>query len=381
MLAHPVVLAWILSVTFLLGLAPLGNRPLFLATLFGSLLAVAVLARSRRSTMIGLASLLVIALTADMSIKPLEWEFMVPLDEGMIMDMPITVPRASITESVDDMKARNMVLCRFPEVEMVVGKAGRAETPTDPAPLDMIETMVNFRPRPFWPRRRLRRPDARRQAAAVLDAFAQHRSARFPSTPSERAALIEAAVDAALPRFDVVLREFASERNNLLVRRSGGLSPTSLKPSDPEEAKLVPVWVEHINALNGELLDRASVAFTRLIIEELLARAEAVDPAVAAELAARQRVRLQGIESLNAAAARGPSAGSTSAGHHHHGSAEPLILPPQPHLDPLENELAREFRSWLLLWTVERSELVGFGGELDRAVSMPGWTNVWTMPM
>ena len=48
------------------------------------------------------------------------------------MDMPITVPRASVTESVDDLKARDMVLCRFPEVDMVVGKAGRAETATDP---------------------------------------------------------------------------------------------------------------------------------------------------------------------------------------------------------------------------------------------------------
>ena len=44
--------------------------------------------------------------------------------------MPITVPRASITQSADDLKARDMIFCRFPEVDMVVGKAGRAETPT-----------------------------------------------------------------------------------------------------------------------------------------------------------------------------------------------------------------------------------------------------------
>ena len=93
--------------------------------------------------------------------KPLARKFLEPLDEGMVMDMPITVPRASVTESLDDLKARNMVLCRFPEVDMVVGKAGRAETPTDPAPLDMIETMVNFRPREFWPRRKLQLADGR----------------------------------------------------------------------------------------------------------------------------------------------------------------------------------------------------------------------------
>ena len=72
-----------------------------------------------------------------------------------------------MTESVDDLKARDMVLCRFPEVDMVVGKAGRAETPTDPAPMDMIETMVNFRPREFWPRRKLRAADAEIQGRAV----------------------------------------------------------------------------------------------------------------------------------------------------------------------------------------------------------------------
>ena len=103
---------------------------------------------------------------------------MTPLDEGMTMDMPITVPRASITQSTDDLKARDMILCRFPEVDMVVGKAGRAETPTDPAPLDMIETMVNFRPRERWPKRKLRAGDAERQVAAVLDALVRRRHRR-----------------------------------------------------------------------------------------------------------------------------------------------------------------------------------------------------------
>src|SRR5208283_5327977 len=113
-------------------------------------------ARSWLNGLAAPASLLLLALVADKLMSPLAREFMTPLDEGMVMDMPITVPRASVTEAVDDLKARDMVLCRFPEVDMVVGKAGRAETPTDPAPLDMIETMVNFRPREFWSRRKLR---------------------------------------------------------------------------------------------------------------------------------------------------------------------------------------------------------------------------------
>ena len=124
------------------------------------MVSTALLARRWVWAVVLPASLLTVALVADQSMKPLEREFMAPLDEGMVMDMPITVPRASVTESVDDLKARDMVLCRFPEVDMVVGKAGRAETPTDPAPMDMIETMVNFRPRELWPRRKLGLADA-----------------------------------------------------------------------------------------------------------------------------------------------------------------------------------------------------------------------------
>src|SRR5262249_51913033 len=58
---------------------------------------------------------------------------------------------------------------------------------------------------------------------------------------------------------------------------------------------------------------------------------------------------------------------------------------PRPHrsppLDLLEADLTRQFAGWLLLWPRERSELAGFGGELDRVMQMPGWTNVWTMPI
>ena len=168
---RPAALASILGGTFLFGLTPLGARPAFLATLFTAIVVTALLSQRWLSAVAGVASLLIVALVADQTMPPLAREFMTPLDEGMVMDMPITVPRASVTESVDDMKARDMVLCRFPEVDMVVGKAGRAETPTDPAPMDMIETMVNFRPRELWPRRKLRTFDAEIQGRAVADAL------------------------------------------------------------------------------------------------------------------------------------------------------------------------------------------------------------------
>src|SRR4029077_18963462 len=98
-------------------------------------------------------------------------EFMPDLDEQSLMDMPTTVPRASITQVTRALRVRDEVLRGFPEVWQVVGKAGRAETPTDSAPLDMIETVVNLRDHYVWPKRHLRFQDAVAQTKVVLGAL------------------------------------------------------------------------------------------------------------------------------------------------------------------------------------------------------------------
>ena len=77
-------------------------------------------------------------------------EFMPPLDEGSILFMPVTLPSASLTEVLDIMGKQDQILKSFPEVEQVVGKLGRAETATDPAPVSMIETVVTLKPREQW---------------------------------------------------------------------------------------------------------------------------------------------------------------------------------------------------------------------------------------
>jgi Cu(I)/Ag(I) efflux system membrane protein CusA/SilA len=77
-------------------------------------------------------------------------EFMPPLDEGSLLFMPISVPGISIEEAKRIVSIQNRALKSFPEVETVFGKAGRAETPTDPAPLSMIETVVVLKPRDQW---------------------------------------------------------------------------------------------------------------------------------------------------------------------------------------------------------------------------------------
>ncbi len=77
-------------------------------------------------------------------------EFMPQLHEGSILFMPTTVPGASIAQAREIMRYQDSVLATFPEVETVLGKAGRAQTATDPAPLDMFETTVTLKPREEW---------------------------------------------------------------------------------------------------------------------------------------------------------------------------------------------------------------------------------------
>jgi Cu(I)/Ag(I) efflux system membrane protein CusA/SilA len=77
-------------------------------------------------------------------------EFMPPMDEGTVLYMPTTMPGISIAQSLRLLQATDLVLKQFPEVDQVLGKAGRAETATDPAPLSMMETLITLRPRSEW---------------------------------------------------------------------------------------------------------------------------------------------------------------------------------------------------------------------------------------
>jgi Cu(I)/Ag(I) efflux system membrane protein CusA/SilA len=73
-------------------------------------------------------------------------EFMPPLDEGSYLYMPTTMPHASIGEALDVLQKQDMALRDIPEVASVVGKLGRVESPLDPAPVSMIETVINYNP-------------------------------------------------------------------------------------------------------------------------------------------------------------------------------------------------------------------------------------------
>jgi Cu(I)/Ag(I) efflux system membrane protein CusA/SilA len=77
-------------------------------------------------------------------------EFMPPLDEGSILYMPTTMPGISIGQAQKLLQGTDAVMKQFPEVDHVLGKAGRAETPTDPAPLSMLETVITLKPKSEW---------------------------------------------------------------------------------------------------------------------------------------------------------------------------------------------------------------------------------------
>jgi Cu(I)/Ag(I) efflux system membrane protein CusA/SilA len=77
-------------------------------------------------------------------------EFMPPLDEGSLLFMPVTLPNVSITEAKRIVQVQDKIIADFPEVSQVLGKVGRAETSTDPAPISMIESIILLKPKAQW---------------------------------------------------------------------------------------------------------------------------------------------------------------------------------------------------------------------------------------
>ena len=291
------------------------------------------------------------------------------------MDMPITVPRASVAQSGDDLKARDMVLCRFPEVDMVVGKAGRAETPTDPAPLDMIETMVEVPPP-----RALAAPEARparrrgARSSAVVGALVARRPDRagrrrpsgWPTRPST-------AADAALRRPDARVRLPAESGVFALARAS---TPAAWRSTASDARGPAPL---------ARARPRRSTASCST------AAPRPVHPARDRGACSARPTRDPGLVAVRRRAGNGsrPSPSrraTTTAGagrprHVAHGRrCRRASRRSRARRVPGRAD-ARRSPAGCCSGRSDREDLVGFGGELDRAVPMPGWTNVWTMPI
>jgi len=102
-----------------------------------------------------LAIPLAIVVSSVFAAKKLGREFMPPLDEGSILFMPVMLPSVALTDALKVMQKQDMIAKSFPEVDMVVGKLGRAETPTDPAPVEMFETVVALKPQEEWRKKKI----------------------------------------------------------------------------------------------------------------------------------------------------------------------------------------------------------------------------------
>ena len=109
---------------------------------------VAAWSLRRPGVVIGAACLMLVATI------PIYWrlgsEFMPPLEEGTLFYMPSTMPGISIGNAQKLLQVTDRMIKQFPEVDRVLGKVGRAETPTDPAPLSMLETVITLKPKTEW---------------------------------------------------------------------------------------------------------------------------------------------------------------------------------------------------------------------------------------
>ncbi|TIX74824.1 MAG: efflux RND transporter permease subunit, partial [Mesorhizobium sp.] len=103
----------------------------------------------RAKTLAILLAIVAIAVTV-WPARQLGSEFMPNLDEGTLMYMPTTLPGLSVTKAAELMQMQDRIIKSFPEVESVYGKAGRAQTATDPAPTEMFETIINLKPKSEW---------------------------------------------------------------------------------------------------------------------------------------------------------------------------------------------------------------------------------------
>lgn len=169
-------------------------------------------------------------------------EFMPPLDEGTLLVMPTTFPGISIEEARRALQRQNQTIRGFAEVASVHGKAGRAETATDPAQLDMIETVITLRPREEWPTRHTHRwysddaPEWVKPALATI----------WPEQRARTLAELSRDLDAALrmPGYQMAIAPPIRTRIDMLT--TGVRTPVGIKVfgSDLSEIEQVSIALE-----------------------------------------------------------------------------------------------------------------------------------------
>ncbi|MFO0909521.1 MAG: efflux RND transporter permease subunit [Isosphaeraceae bacterium] len=358
-------------------------------------------------------------------------EFMPPLDEGTIMEMPTSVPRMSVTQATDDIKRRDAILRGFPEVLNVVGKAGRAETPTDPAPLDMIETIVNLRDRTLWPKRQMVFDDAVWVSEQMRVALVKEGRIKQVEDKAAAGSLVNDAAMSVSTRVDESLRELAMLRlaefrrtlgpelvgdalDLLMLRvdRAAVRRPLSADDRKTLVEELSRTYADHLaqepllDDVNA-LLVQASKALVKLGV--LASRTNLLDPppqplealveapaewlglphkglgerihekvVEASHSRWKKQISTLNWELFDRTVALAPRVALEVIGRL--GEERGLTLQPERAdvLKRLSAEIEKPFQSRLLLWQKSKSELVQ---EMDTTLQMPGWGNIWTQPI
>ncbi|MFA5866106.1 MAG: efflux RND transporter permease subunit [Phycisphaerae bacterium] len=207
----PAVGIWFMAFLFIIGVGFIGSSTLFLVVLAVAIFFGSVFFRRFWSQAIAMALLVIVAF-GSWHLPKLGREFMPPLDEGSILDMPVTVPRVSIAQAGDDIRVRDKVMAGFPEIDQVVGKVGRADTPTDPSGIDMVETIVTLRPREWWPKRKMRFDDALAESRKLIVVLRQKGFLKTDLKSEDMENLANSGTMDAFFKFDRTMRELAHQR-------------------------------------------------------------------------------------------------------------------------------------------------------------------------
>jgi Cu(I)/Ag(I) efflux system membrane protein CusA/SilA len=230
-------------------------------------------------------------------------EFMPPLDEGALLVMPTTFPGIAIEEARRALVAQDRIVMGFAEVASVHGKAGRAETATDPAQLDMIESVIALRPRAAWPRRYTRRwysdvaPDWLKHALRPIWPEQQ------PRTPAQLAGDLEAAL--RMPGYQMAVSPPIRTRIDMLT--TGVRTPVGVKVFGEDLATIERTSI----ALEGLL---RQVPGTRSTFAERQTGREYIDIVPDREAIARYGLSVRDVQDVVEAAVGGMPVSTAIAG-------------------------------------------------------------------
>jgi Cu(I)/Ag(I) efflux system membrane protein CusA/SilA len=226
-------------------------------------------------------------------------EFMPPLDEGSILYMPTTLPGLSVAEAARLLQTQDRILRGFPEVRSVFGKAGRAETATDPAPLSMMETTVLLKPMSEWRQR------PRWYSSWAPDWLKRALRTAWPDHISQQDLLNE--LDAALRIPGTTNAWTMPIKARIDMLSTGVRTPIGIKVigSDPAEVERMGIEVESI---------LHEVPGTRSVFAERAAGGYFLDLVLRRDALARYGLTVEDVNSVIAAAIGGETVTTTIEG-------------------------------------------------------------------